>query len=141
MAARVVQLYCPEHEVTINDFMITPSMDGEAFAISVKSVFRTKSIELEDMWPCDVNGEPLFEVKGVCPSSFKDIASGERLLIAVDEDERLGPEPKLEVVLYLEDEGLPKALRVSTPKVTDLCSALPQLLTLEKLRPQYLELN
>jgi len=114
MAARVVQLYIPAHNATIDDFMITPSMDGEAFAASVKAAFRRHhDFDLEGMWPFDINAEPLFEVPG-CPSAFKDIAHGERILIATDEDEQVLAEPALEAVLFLEDDSLPKALRVST---------------------------
>ena len=114
MAARVVQLYIPAHNATIDDFMITPSMDGEAFAASVKAAFRRHhDFDLEGMWPFDINAEPLFEVPG-CPSAFKDIAHGERILIAMDEDESVFAEPDMEVVLFLEDDNLPKALRVST---------------------------
>jgi hypothetical protein len=92
MAARVVQLYCPEPDVTVDNFMITPSMEGDDFEMSAKAAFRTKGVEIENIWPCDINAEPLFEVLG-CPSAFSEVMNGERLLIKVDEDESLHPDP------------------------------------------------
>ncbi|KAF2830873.1 hypothetical protein CC86DRAFT_402878 [Ophiobolus disseminans] len=101
MSARVVQLHIPGG-LTVNNFMTTPSMDGADFAAHVKAAFRCHDF--------DINGEPLFEVAG-CPSTFKDIAHGERIVIGTDEDERVFAEPALEALLFLEDNNLPKALR------------------------------
>jgi hypothetical protein len=118
MSTRLVQLYCPEYDVTVDDFMITPSMNDGDFALSASTALRTHDVLLEKVWPCDVNAERL---------SVDEIPHGERILIAVDGDEALRPEPKLEVALYLEDDSLEKPLRVRTPTVSSsrLCPSNP----------------
>lgn len=40
MSARTIQLHCPEHDLTIDDFMITPSMTFPDFLLSIQSAFR-----------------------------------------------------------------------------------------------------
>jgi hypothetical protein len=107
--ARVVQLYCPEHEATFDNFIITPSMEYADVLTHVKAAFR--AYNLEDIRLCDVNGEPLYD-NDDCPSCFKDVLDGERLLVAVG-DERIRPGPELQVELFLEDDSLTKPLRVS----------------------------
>jgi hypothetical protein len=114
-SVRVVQLYCPEQEATVDNFMITPSMGHGDFVEHVKAAFR--QYDLQHVRPCDINGEPLWDTDK-SPSRLDEVADGERLLIAIDDDERLRPEPPLEVVLYLEDEGLEKPLRVRTSIAT-----------------------
>jgi hypothetical protein len=109
----VVQLYCPEHEATVNNFMITPSMEYDEVLAHVKAAFRR--YDLDDIRLCDINGEPLYD-NDDCPSCFSDVAHGERLLVAVG-DERIRPEPELEVVLFLEDDSLPKPLQVCMPSL------------------------
>jgi hypothetical protein len=109
LRARVVQLYCPEHETTVDNFIITPSMEYADVLTHVKAAFR--AYNLEDIRLCDVNGEPLYD-NDDCSSCFKDVLDGERLLVAVV-DERIRPEPELQVELFLEDDSLAKPLRVS----------------------------
>jgi hypothetical protein len=111
--ARVVQLYCPEHEATVNNFIITPSMEYDDVLAHVKAAFRR--FDLDDIRLCDINGGPLYD-NDDCPSCFSDIAHGERLLVAVG-DERIRPEPELKVVLFQEDDSLPKTLRVCIPSL------------------------
>jgi hypothetical protein len=91
--SRIIELYVPEYEIGFDHFMITPSMTYKDIVMSVR-----------------INGEPLFEDDNN-PSSVSAIANGERILIAID-DERIPPEPRLEVELFLEDETLMKPLRV-----------------------------
>jgi hypothetical protein len=107
--SRIVELYCPEYESTTEHFMITPSMNYTDIIVSVRAAFRNRH-ELVDIHLCDINGEPLFD-DDECPSSVSAIADGERILIAVN-GERIPPEPRLEVVLFLEDDNLQKPLRV-----------------------------
>jgi hypothetical protein len=95
--ARVVQLYCPEHEATVDNFIITPSMEYADVLTYVKAAFR--AYNLEDIRLCDVDGEPFYD-NDDCPSCFKDVLDGERLLVAVV-DERIRPEPELQVELFL----------------------------------------
>jgi hypothetical protein len=77
----------------------------------VKAAFRTYN--LEDIRLCDVNGEPLYD-DDKCLSYFGKVVHGEHLPIAIG-NERIRPEPELEVELYLEIPGLGKSFRVSTP--------------------------
>ncbi|KAH4942498.1 hypothetical protein HBI26_063530 [Parastagonospora nodorum] len=106
--ARVVQLYCPDHEVTVDNFIITPSMAHKDVVTAIMAAFRRYKIK--EAWPCDINGEPLF-ANADCPSTLDDVVDGERLLIALDNDSPIYPEPPLEVVLYLDGDDLPKPLR------------------------------
>ncbi|KAH8725146.1 hypothetical protein GQ44DRAFT_616888, partial [Phaeosphaeriaceae sp. PMI808] len=106
--ARVVQLYCPKYNATVDNSIITPSMGYEGTITHVKASFRLDS--LQHVHLCDINGERLFEHVG-CPSSLRNVLSGERLLVVMNDNERVFPVPELEVMLYLEDENLPKPLR------------------------------
>ncbi|KAF1912685.1 hypothetical protein BDU57DRAFT_598114 [Ampelomyces quisqualis] len=105
--ARVVQLYCPEYDVTTSNFMITPSMEYNDVLVHVRASFRGHN--LDDIRLCDINGEPLYD-NDDSPSCFSAVVSGERILIAVG-DERIRPEPELKVEMFLEDDSLPKPLR------------------------------
>jgi hypothetical protein len=107
--SRIIELYVPEYEIGFDHFMITPSMTYKDIVMSVRATFRNTH-ELGKFHLCDINGEPLFEDENN-PSSVSAIANGERILIAID-DERIPPEPRLEVELFLEDETLTKPLRV-----------------------------
>ncbi|KAJ4331289.1 hypothetical protein N0V87_009282 [Didymella glomerata] len=59
---------------------------------------------LEEIWPHDVNGEPLF--------NLDKSTHGERILMSSDRLQRIWPEPELKVLLYLEDGAAPKPLKV-----------------------------
>ena len=106
--ARVVQVYCPEYGATIENFMITASMGLENALAHIRAALR--EYDVEDIALCDVNGEPLHENEDN-PSSFSKVVHGERLLVALEE-ERIRPEPELQVELFLDDDDLPKRLRV-----------------------------
>lgn len=102
--ARTMEQHCPEHDLTMDDFMITPLMIFTDFLLSIQSAFRGYDLS-------DINAERICEAG---PSRFELIADGERILVGlgVNGKERLRPEPKMEVELFLEDDGFPKALRV-----------------------------
>jgi hypothetical protein len=66
-------------------------------------------------WPSDVNGEPIRttdnsewvggqRIDGDPVSNFRNVYSGERILIAVGANERILPEPVRKVELYLGGE-------------------------------------
>ena len=128
--ARVVQLYCPDREATVDNFMITPSMTYKDVVAAIMAAFRRHKIK--EAWPCDINGEPLFANAG-CPSTIDDVVHGERLLIALEKDSPIYPEPPLEVVLYLDGDDLPKPLRVSL-LIAVRCSKLYFEASLRRLR-------
>lgn len=77
----------------VDNFMITPSMDHDDFVKHVKAAFR--QYDLQHVRPCDINGEPLWDTDK-SPSRLDNVVDGERLLIAVDDGERLRPERGLE---------------------------------------------
>jgi hypothetical protein len=106
--AHVLQLYLPEHDITFNNFMVTPSMEYDDVFTHVKASFRKHN--LKDIRLCDINGEPIYDYDD-SPSCFSVVAHGERILIAVD-DERIRPKPELQVQMFLEDDSLHQALRV-----------------------------
>jgi hypothetical protein len=110
--ARVVQLYCPDHEATVDNFLITPLMTHKDVVTAIAAAFRRYKIK--EAWPCDINGEPLF-ADADCPSTLDNVVDGERFLIALEKGSLIYPEPPLEVVLYLDGDNLPKPLRVSLP--------------------------
>jgi hypothetical protein len=110
-ATRVAELYCPEHKVTVKDFMITPSMSHKDIIDHVEAAFRQYGCLF--CRPCDINGEPLWDPKH-SSSNLALVKHGERLLISVEENDRMYPEPKREVVLFLEDDSLATPLRVRT---------------------------
>jgi hypothetical protein len=109
MPCRIVQLHVPAHGATFDELMITPSMEFKHFVESAKATFR--AYNLKDVLPHDINGKPLHGKDGY-PSLYDAIAHGERILIAISKDETISAEPPLEVVLYLEDNSLPKAWKV-----------------------------
>jgi hypothetical protein len=104
LRARVVQLYCPEHDATVNNFIIAPSIKHADVLIHVENAFRTYN--LEDIRLRDINGEPLYDNDN-SPTCFEEVVHGERLLVIVG-DERIRSEPELEVKLFLKDDRLAK---------------------------------
>ena len=57
--ARVVQIYCPAFNTTIENFMITPSMGLDNVLMHIQASLR--GYDLEDILLCDVNRELLTE--------------------------------------------------------------------------------
>jgi hypothetical protein len=123
LRARVVQLYCPEHETTVDNFIITPSMEYADVLTHVKAAFR--AYNLEDIRLCDVNGEPLYD-NDDCSSCFKDVLDGERLLVAVV-DERIRPEPELQVELVV--PGGRQSCEAFASKYTYVAETIPAALS------------
>jgi hypothetical protein len=78
---------------------------------SVKAAFR--SYDLQDIRLYDINGEQLFDTS----SPFGDIINSERIQVAVGPDQVPPSQLKREVVLFLEDDSLPKPFRVSIPSL------------------------
>ena len=109
MSARVLRLYCPDMDVTVDDFMITTSIAYDNILITIKAIIPAPG----KVFPHDVNGEPLFDLEAT-PFNFDNVVHGEQLLIGVEEYERISPEPELEVVLYLEGDNLDMPLRVNS---------------------------
>jgi hypothetical protein len=101
--ARIFQLLCPEIDVTVDGSMTTPSETHLDVTTHMKAAFCSG---LEEIWPHDVNGEPLF--------NLDKSTHGERILMSSDRLQRIWPEPELKVLLYLEDGAAPKPLKVRT---------------------------
>jgi hypothetical protein len=93
--ARSFQLLCPEINVTVDGSMITPETHLDV-TTHMKAAFCSG---LEEIWPHDVNGEPLF--------NLDKSTHGERILMSSDRLQRIWPEPELKVLLYLEDGAAP----------------------------------
>lgn len=117
--AAIVQLYRPDIDATVNHFMITPSQTYTNIIEHIKAAFYGEKLALEQIWPCDVNGEPLLDGIEDAVSNFDSVEHGERILVGSERYERMKPEPELKVVLYIEDDTLPKAFRVCIAAVSN----------------------
>lgn len=106
MSVSTVQLYCPEHEVTMDTSYIPPSATWDMFIAAIKCQPKLEVYNMSNMWSYDINGEALFD------DEFPKIASGERILLATSATKRMCAKPALEAVLYLVDTSLPKPCRV-----------------------------
>jgi hypothetical protein len=109
-----VQLHLPKHDVTVEEFEIAPSMKYRDIVENVKTELqgRIPAADIHEIYLNDVNGEPLQEYENC--SHTTGFMSVERILIAV-RNERIRPERKLDVCLFLEKPVDNTPLRVSTP--------------------------
>ncbi|KAI4645877.1 hypothetical protein J4E93_005455 [Alternaria ventricosa] len=93
-------------------FLITPTSAYKDIIESIKHRFRG---ELKEVWPCDVNGEPIgpsepgelfdgVEIPADSVSNFGNIQDGERIIVRVSKNERVFLETKHETILYSGDE-------------------------------------
>lgn len=104
------QLYCYKLDATINNFMITPS---ETHAQVLEHMQRILPGEEKEVWPHDINGEPLTASDLVF--NFDNLVDSERILIVLNGNQKIRLEPELKIVLCLEvdvSEGLPRPFRV-----------------------------
>jgi hypothetical protein len=93
-----------EASLTSHIVLITPSTTHESIIQSIRS--RCKG-QLEEFWPCDVNGEPIRTsepgelIDGDPVYNFDHVQNGERIILRLIEDERVISEIKHKTVLYL----------------------------------------
>ncbi|CAN9081820.1 hypothetical protein J4E82_007414 [Alternaria postmessia] len=111
--AVIVELYCPAKDLTITNFLITSSAAHKDIIEAIKARFKFKyKIELQEVWPCDINGEPIrtskpgelidgVVIEGDPVCNFSNIRNGEVIMIRLSRDERLATDTNHETVLYL----------------------------------------
>jgi len=90
--------------------MITPSMTHEDILVTMEAAlgfnrFKDhKGVKIDqEIFVCDINGQRLYD-SDATTFNFNNIVDGEELLIGTKRNPRLRPSPRLEAVLYLEDD-------------------------------------
>ncbi|KAG9187338.1 hypothetical protein G6011_05209 [Alternaria panax] len=111
--AVIVELYCPTIDLTITDFLITPSSAHKDIIESIRARFKSKyKLDLQEVWPCDINGEPIrtselgelingIEIEGDPVCNFGNIQSDELIIVRVSRDEVFTAGINRETALYL----------------------------------------
>jgi hypothetical protein len=140
----MLELYCPSKNILVKyckyilnistrifhsnsniPVIITPSATHKDILTSIQNRF---SSPLPEIWPCDINGEPICTteatdvfgtdgawirvIDGDPIFNFPNLKDGERILVAVKESERIRPEPQMEVILYLGEDMNYSAFKV-----------------------------
>ncbi|KAF1832094.1 hypothetical protein BDW02DRAFT_600264 [Decorospora gaudefroyi] len=116
---RVLQLHYIDSRLgesgeTYKDYFLTPSMTWGVFMMNLRASCSIRKIMYgsgppqpgkPEVYPHDINGEPLFDNTHDTPFIFDNIQNSEHLLIAFAKDKRLRSQLPLKVVLFLEAEG------------------------------------
>jgi len=105
-----VDLYCPDHRKSMTNFTITPSMTHDDIIVSIEAALGFNSFKDgqgrkidQETFVCDINGQRLYD-SDATTFNFNNIVDGEELLIGTKHSLRVRPSPKLEAVLYMEDD-------------------------------------
>ncbi|CAE6995591.1 hypothetical protein CFE70_000122 [Pyrenophora teres f. teres 0-1] len=105
-----VDLYCPYHRKMVQDFIITACMTHNQILESIEAALvlnrfkdgQGRKID-QEIFVCDINGHRIYDSDST-NFNFNNIVNDEELLIGTKHNSRVRPSPKLEAVLYLEDD-------------------------------------
>jgi len=94
----------------MTNFTITPSMTHDDIIVSIEAALGFNSFKDgqgrkidQETFVCDINGQRLYD-SDATTFNFNNIVDGEELLIGTKHSLRVRPSPKLEAVLYMEDD-------------------------------------
>ncbi|RMZ74622.1 hypothetical protein GMOD_00003683 [Pyrenophora seminiperda CCB06] len=88
----------------LKKFIITPSMTHDDILLSIEAGLGLHGFgEDQEIFVCDVNGQRFYD-SDATTFNFNNVVDGEELLVGTKHNVRVRPSPRVEAVLYLEDD-------------------------------------